>query len=110
MKKRAKKFVPKYPGERSLTEAEIVAAAESDPDALPLTKSALAKLRRVPAVKRLRWELGLTQQAFAERYGIPLGTLRDWEQGRAEPDATARTYLKVIKADPKKVAKIYEAA
>ena len=46
----------------------------------------------------------------AERYGIPLGTLRDSEQGRAEPDATARTYLKVIKADPKKVAKIYEAA
>ena len=62
MKKRAKKFVPKYPGERSLTEAEIVAAAESDPDALPLTKSALAKLRRVPAVKRLRWELGLTSR------------------------------------------------
>ena len=84
--------------------------SDVDENALPLTKAELAKLRRVPAVKRLRWELGLTQEAFAERYGIPLGTLRDWEQGRSEPDATARTYLKVIKADPKKVAKIYEAA
>jgi putative transcriptional regulator len=84
--------------------------SDEDEDALPLTKAELAKLKRVAAVKRLRWELGLTQEAFAERYGIPLGTLRDWEQGRAEPDATARTYLKVTKADPKKIAKIYEAA
>jgi putative transcriptional regulator len=83
---------------------------DEDEDALPLTKAALAKLKRVPAVKQLRWQLELTQQAFAERYGIPLGTLRDWEQGRAEPDATARTYLKLIKANPKMVAKIYEAA
>ena len=52
--------------------------SDEDEDALPLTKAELAKLRRVPAVKRLRWELGLTQEAFAERYGIPLGTLRDW--------------------------------
>ena len=73
-----------------------------------VTKAELAKLRRVPTVKRLRWELGLIQEAFAERYGIPLGTLRDWEQGRAEPDAT--TYLKVTKADPKKIAKIFEMA
>jgi putative transcriptional regulator len=83
---------------------------DDDEDALPLTKAELAKLKRVSPVKRLRWELELTQEAFAGRYGIPLGTLRDWEQGRAVPDATAQAYLKVIKADPKKVAKIYEAA
>jgi len=29
--------------------------------------------------------LQLTQEEFAPRYHIPLGTLRDWEQGRAEP-------------------------
>jgi putative transcriptional regulator len=73
-----------------------------------VTKAELAKLRRVPTVKRLRWELGLTREAFAERYGIPLGTLRDWEQGRPERDAT--TYPKGIKADPKKIAKIFEMA
>jgi len=44
--------------------------------------------------------LTLTQEEFASRYGIPLGTLRDWEQGRTEPDATAKAYLKVIAAEP----------
>ena len=38
--------------------------------------------------------------AFATRYQIPLGTLRDWEQGRAEPDQPARAYLKAIAGDP----------
>jgi putative transcriptional regulator len=44
--------------------------------------------------------MGLTQEAFSSRFQIPLGTLRDWEQGRAEPDQTARAYLKVIAGDP----------
>jgi putative transcriptional regulator len=34
--------------------------------------------------------LGLTQQEFSVRFLIPLGTLRDWEQGAAEPDQAAR--------------------
>jgi len=40
----------------------------------------------VPRVKIIRRALHLTQEEFAERYRIPLGTLRDWERGRAEPD------------------------
>ena len=43
---------------------------------------------------------GLTQEEFAARYKIPLGTLRDWEQGRSQPDAPARAYLHVIASDP----------
>jgi putative transcriptional regulator len=54
----------------------------------------------VPRVKTLRRALGLTQQEFAARYQIPLGTLRDWEQGRTEPDQPARAYLRVIARDP----------
>ena len=46
--------------------------------------------RRVPCVKTLRRALHLTQEEFASRFRIPLGTLRDWEQGRSEPDQTAR--------------------
>jgi len=34
-----------------------------------------------------------------------IGTLRDWEQSRAEPDATARTYLNVIAGDPEGVVR-----
>jgi len=85
---------------RVMTEVEIETAAAADPDARPMTPEELRKARRVPRVKTLRRALGLTQQEFAARYRIPLGTLRDWEQGRTEPDQPARAYLKVIARDP----------
>jgi putative transcriptional regulator len=47
--------------------------------------------------------LDLTQEEFAARYHIPLGTLRDWEQGRAEPDQPTRAYLALIAHDPEYV-------
>lgn len=56
-------------------------------------------------VKIIRRALSLTQEEFSARYQIPLGTLRDWEQGRSEPDQPARAYLKVIAADPERTAK-----
>jgi putative transcriptional regulator len=84
----------------AMTEAGIATAAAADPDARPMTPEELRKARRVPRVKTLRRALGLTQQKFAARYQIPLGTLRDWEQGRTEPDQPARAYLKVIARDP----------
>jgi len=46
------------------------------------------------------------RQEFAARYHIPLGTLRDWEQGRSEPDQPARAYLKVIARDPEGVSRL----
>jgi len=64
-----------------------------------MTPEQLRTARRVPRVTTLRRALSLTQEAFAAQYGIPLGTLRDWEQGRAEPDATARSYLRAIAGD-----------
>jgi putative transcriptional regulator len=83
-----------------MTEEEVHAAAMADPDARPMTPEEMAKVRRVPRVKTLRRALGLTQEEFAARYHIPLGTLRDWEQGRTEPDQPARAYLKVIASNP----------
>ncbi len=70
----------------------------------------LAGMRPVPLAKRLRWKLGLSQEEFAVRYRIPLGTLRDWEQGRSEPDAPARAYLTVIARDPAGTARAFEKA
>ena len=75
-----------------------------DPENPPLTEAQLAGMKRVSPAKALRWRLGLSQQEFATRYHIPIGTLRDWEQHRNEPDAPARAYLKVIAADPEGVA------
>jgi putative transcriptional regulator len=89
---------------RPMTQEEIEAAAEADPDARPFTPEELAKARRIPRVKTLRRVLGLTQEEFAARYRIPLGTLRDWEQGRSEPDQPARAYLTVIALDPEGAA------
>jgi len=84
----------------AMSEAETRATALADPDARPLTESDLARMRKVPRVKTLRRALGLTQEEFAARYQIPLGTLRDWEQARAEPDQPARAYLRAIAGDP----------
>jgi putative transcriptional regulator len=88
---------------REMTEAEIVAAAEADPDARPMTAEQLRSVGRVPRTKTLRRALSLTQEEFAAAYHIPLGTLRDWEQGRCEPDQPARAYLTVIARDPEGV-------
>ena len=85
---------------RAMTEEEVHAAALADPDAQPLTDSGLARMKRVPRIKTLRRALRLTQEEFATRYHIPLGTLRDWEQGRCEPDQLARAYWTVIARDP----------
>jgi putative transcriptional regulator len=88
----------------SMTEEEIHAAALSDPDAQPLTPERLARMRRTPQVRIIRRALGLSQEEFATRFHIPLGTLRDWEQGRKDPDAAARAYLVVIGRNPTAVA------
>ena len=94
----------------SLTDAQIVAAAESDPDALPLSEAQLKNMKRTPQVKTIRRALKLSQEEFAERFRIPVGTLRDWEQGRKEPDAATRAYLIVIGRDPDAVSKALAAA
>lgn len=73
----------------------------------PLSTLDLATLPRVPQVAIIRRALGLTQEEFAARYRLPLGTLRDWEQGRSKPDAPARAYLMVIAKEPEMVANAF---
>ena len=54
-----------------------------------------------PDVRALREQLAMSQQAFSSAYRIPLATLKDWEQGRRQPDATAAAFLSVIARLPK---------
>jgi putative transcriptional regulator len=84
----------------AMTEAERHAAALSDPDAQPLTEDDAKRMRRTSRAKIIRRALGLSQEDFAARFHIPIGTLRDWEQGRAEPDQAAQAYLTVIARAP----------
>ena len=51
-------------------------------------------------VQVIRMAVGKTQEQFAATYHIPLGTLRDWEQGRRVPDAPSRALLTIISRDP----------
>ncbi|MGH7574156.1 MAG: helix-turn-helix domain-containing protein [Longimicrobiales bacterium] len=60
--------------------------------------------------RNARVATGLSQVIFAERYGIPYQTFRDWEQGKRMADAAARNYLRVIARIPDIVAKALKDA
>jgi putative transcriptional regulator len=91
-----------------MTRGAAYRAAAADPDAQPLSAADLKRMKRTPQAKIIRRALGITQEEFAARYHIPLGTLRDWEQGRAAPDQPARAYLMVIARDPDSVQQALE--
>ena len=57
----------------------------------------------VPDVKAIRERLNMSQSEFAMAYRIPVGTVRNWEQGLRRPDAPAAAYLRVIARHPKTV-------
>lgn len=57
------------------------------------------------SVKVIREEMKLSQQAFADRFGFSLATLKNWEQGRREPEEAAKTLLRLIESQPKLVEK-----
>lgn len=76
---------------------------DPDPDR-PLTDEAFDRGRGAYFMERARAAAGLSQVAFARRYGIPLGSVRDWEQGRRAPDAAAQAFLRVIAIMPDNVA------
>ena len=89
-----------------LTDEEVRRAAESDPDARPLTARQLSKARRVPEhvdVRAIRLKRKMSQAAFANRYGLALNAVQDWEQGRRPPNRYARILLAVIDSEPEAV-------
>jgi putative transcriptional regulator len=94
----------------AMTDAERHAAALRDPDAKPLGPGDFKRMKKTPRAKIIRRALGLSQEQFAARFHIPIGTLRDWEQGRKEPDAAAKAYLVVIGRNPDVVAAAFKPA
>jgi putative transcriptional regulator len=89
----------------AMTDEERHAAALSDPDCPPATEAQLARARRVVNVRAIRQNMNLTQEEFAQRFGLPLGTVRDWEQGAHRPDRAAQVLLTVIARDPDAVVR-----
>ena len=67
----------------------------------------------VPAhvdVKVIRKRLGLSQAKFAAEFGFALDAVRNWEQGRRQPDVAARAFLMVIEREPDAVRRALSAA
>ena len=74
----------------------VAAMEEAAAIAQGKARPASTHLVEVADARAIREGLGLSQQAFARAYRIPLATLKGWEQGRRQPDATASAYLSVI--------------
>ncbi len=92
----------------AMTDEEAEANALSDPDNPPITKAELARMRPVPNPREIRRRLHMTQEQFAVRFQLRIGTVRDWEQGVREPDSAAKTLLKVIDRNPEAVLQALE--
>ena len=84
----------------AMTDEEITAAAESDPDNPPLTEAELQIFDDVRFIRSVRDKTGMSQAEFARTYQINLARLRDLEQGRTRPDSALRAYLTVIAQRP----------
>jgi putative transcriptional regulator len=84
------------------TDEDIARNVAADPDAAPI----LSEAETASAIARsVRKRLGISQAEFSARYHVPIGTLRDWEQNRKQPDAPALAYLRVIAREPGVVAR-----
>ena len=108
MKKPATAARKSFIRERRLSDAEVVARAERDPDNPPRSPAQLKNFHRGSLARQVRHKLGLSQDAFARRYGIPVATLRAWEQNRQQPDQATRSYLEVIAKIPEAVGRARE--
>jgi putative transcriptional regulator len=82
--------IPDMPGLALAMPAEALTGAPCEAAALP-------------AVRDLRRRARLTQTEFASRLGVPVETIRNWEQGKRAPRGPARALLAVIAHSPETV-------
>lgn len=97
-----KKSVPKHtPAGRRLIRSVKQAIAWAEGENVP-ARVTMVEVQRVPAidVRSLRQSLGLSQAQFASRFGFTPATVRNWEQGRTQPEGPARVLLAVIAHHP----------
>ena len=81
----------------SMQEAVAIVRGEAEPARVHLPPGAVD-------VRAIRTRLGLSRPAFAERFGLAVAAVRDWEQGLRRPDPAARVLLLVISRSPEVVA------
>ncbi len=94
----------------AMSDEEREQNALDDPDNPPSTEEELERGVLGRRVRLARQAAGLSQPEFAERFQIPVATLRDWEQGRRKPDAASLAYLPVIEREPEAVVRALQGA
>ena len=77
-----------------------IAAGLEDAIAFAGGDDARGRVARAVDARAVRAATRKTQADFAASFHLPIGTVRDWEQGRRRPDAPARVLLAMIEADP----------
>jgi putative transcriptional regulator len=87
-----------------LADAIAIAKGEADPGTYRVHAPAEID------VLKIRRKMGLTREIFAMRFGLQLGTVRDWEQRKRRPEGAARVLLAVIESEPEAVTRALAAA
>lgn len=86
---------------KSANEALAIAKGDAEPAGVYVPESV--------DVAAIRKKQKLSQEAFAYRYGLSVGTVRDWEQERRSPDRAALVLLSVIDREPDAVTRVLSA-
>ena len=87
-----------------------ISAGLEDAIAFARGDAARGRVARPLDVRAIRTATKKTQKEFAEAYQLPVGTVRDWEQNRRQPDAPARVLLSLIRAEPDAVEQLIAKA
>jgi len=87
-----------------------IPADRDDPEDFPVSQAGLEGGLMGRRIRKLRRKLGMSQEAFAGTYGIPLANIRQYEIGRHMPPPAVRAYLKVIEAEPEAAARAVASA
>jgi len=82
-----------------------IPADPHDPEDFDVSVAGVERAHMGRRIRKLRVRLRLSQEAFANAYGIPLANIRQYEIGRHMPPPAVRAYLKVIAAEPEVVAR-----
>ncbi|MGR3661028.1 MAG: helix-turn-helix domain-containing protein [Paracoccaceae bacterium] len=89
-----------------MKKTHIIPADPVDTEDFDVDARGLARGQNARLIRCTRKALGLSQAVFAERFQIPVGTLRDWEQARVSAPGFALAYVRVISKAPDMVAKV----
>lgn len=99
---------------RGATDRDLEQMIAEDPDTAPdMSKNRdwrKVLTPRMPDVRAIRRQLGISQVQFARRFGFSVRTVQEWEQGRAIPDRPARILLHVIEQSPRAVERAVAAS